>query len=103
MCGHITKEVHTINDCLTQFLFVAEVITVVPESFNGDFIISEKQLRYAIGNKKREAIVIRTLPNTKDKLSQTILLYQSALFNGGCGSLFKRKRRKAFAGRHAKC
>ncbi len=68
--GHITKEVHTINDCLTQFLFVAELITVVPESFNGDFIISEKQLRYAIGNKKREAIVIRTLPNTKDKLSQ---------------------------------
>ena len=49
---------------------VAELITVVPESFNGDFIISEKQLRYAIGNKKREAIVIRTLPNTKDKLSQ---------------------------------
>ena len=56
--------------CLTQFLFVAEVITVVPESLNGDFIISEKQLRYAIGNKKREAVVIRTLPNTNDKLSR---------------------------------
>ena len=68
--GHITKEVHTINDCLTQFLFVAEVITIVPELFNGDFIVSEKQLRYAIGNKKREAIIIRTLPNTKDKLSK---------------------------------
>ena len=68
--GHITKEVHTINDCLTQFLFVAEVITVVPEPFNGDLIISEKQLRYAIGNKKREAVIIRTLPNTKDKLTQ---------------------------------
>ena len=68
--GHITKEVHTINKCLTQFLFVAEVITVVPETLNGDFIISEKQLRYAIGNKKREAVVIRTLPNTHDKLSR---------------------------------
>ena len=68
--GHITKEVYTINDCLTQFLFVAEVITIVPELFNGDFIVSEKQLRYAIGNKKREAIIIRTLPNTKDKLSK---------------------------------
>ena len=43
--GHITKEVYTINDCLTQFLFVAEVITIVPELFNGDFIVSEKQLR----------------------------------------------------------
>jgi kynurenine formamidase len=55
---------------LKQFLFVAEVVTVVPESKDNDFIISEKQLRYAIGNKKREAVVIRTLPNTKDKLSR---------------------------------
>ena len=68
--GHITKELYTINDCLTQFLFVTEVITVVPESFEGDYIISEKQLRYAIGNKKREAVVIRTLPNTTDKLNR---------------------------------
>ena len=68
--GHITKDVYTINACLTQFLFVAEVITVVPEPLNGDFVISEKQLRYAIGNKKREAIIIRTLPNTSDKLSR---------------------------------
>lgn len=68
--GHITEEVYSINKCLTQFLFVAEVITVVPEPLNGDFIISEKQLRYAIGNKKREAVVIRTLPNTHDKLSR---------------------------------
>ena len=35
-----------------------------------DFIISKKQLRFLLGNKKREAIVIRTLPNTKDKLSR---------------------------------
>ena len=33
-------------------------------------VISEKQLRYAIGNKKREAVVIRTLPNTKDTLNR---------------------------------
>ena len=68
--GHITEEIHSINSCLKQFLFVAEVITVVPESKDGDFIISEKQLRYAIGNKKREAVIIRTLPNTKDKLNR---------------------------------
>jgi kynurenine formamidase len=46
------------------------VITVVPEKKGEDLIISEKQLRYAIGNKKREAVVIRTLPNTKDKLNR---------------------------------
>ena len=68
--GHITEEVHSINSCLKQFLFVAEVITVVPEKNGEDLVISEKQLRYAIGNKKREAVVIRTLPNTKDKLNR---------------------------------
>ena len=68
--GHITEKAYSINSCLKQFLFVSEVITVVPEKSDSDLIISEKQLRYAIGNKKREAVVIRTLPNTKDKLSR---------------------------------
>ena len=68
--GHITEETYSINSSLKQFLFVSEVITVVPEKRGDDLIISEKQLRYAIGNKKREAVVIRTLPNTKDKLSR---------------------------------
>ena len=68
--GHITEKAYSINSCLKQFLFVSEVITVVPEKSDTDLIISEKQLRYAIGNKKREAVVIRTLPNTKDKLSR---------------------------------
>ena len=68
--GHITEMAYSINSCLKQFLFVSEVITVVPEKSDTDLIISEKQLRYAIGNKKREAVVIRTLPNTKDKLSR---------------------------------
>jgi len=66
--GHITEEPYSVNTCLKQFLFVAEVITVVPEKRDDDLIISEKQIRYAIGNKKREAVVIRTLPNTKEKL-----------------------------------
>lgn len=68
--GHITQESYSINSCLKQFLFVTEVITVVPEKSDADLIISEKQLRYAIGNKKREAVIIRTLPNTKDKLTR---------------------------------
>ena len=67
--GHITEKVYSINKCLKQFFFVAEVVTVVPEKKGKDFVISAKQLRYAIGNKKREAIIIRTLPNTKEKLS----------------------------------
>ncbi|WP_452222287.1 cyclase family protein [Lacinutrix salivirga] len=68
--GHITEKVHSINKQLKQFFFHAEVVTVAPEKLNDDFVISKKQLQFAIGNKKREAIVIRTLPNTTDKLSR---------------------------------
>lgn len=68
--GHITEEVHSVNKNLKQFFFLAEVITVAPEMQDDDFIISKKQLQFAIGNKKRRAIVIRTIPNTKEKLSQ---------------------------------
>ncbi|OBQ51663.1 cyclase family protein [Tamlana sp. s12] len=67
--GHITEEVHSINEHLKQFFFLAEVITVAPERLNGDSVISEKQIKFALGNKKRDALVIRTIPNTLDKLS----------------------------------
>jgi len=68
--GHITEKVHSINKNLKQFFFFAEVITVAPEKLNDDFVISKKQLQFALGLKKRDAIVIRTLPNTTEKLSQ---------------------------------
>jgi len=68
--GHITEKVHSINQNLKQFFFLAEVITVAPELVNDDFVISKKQLQYALGNKKRDAVVIRTLPNTNGKLSR---------------------------------
>ena len=68
--GHITTEPYTIHECLNQFLVVAELINVIPETQDQDFVISEKQLRFAMGNKKREAVVIRTLPNTTEKLNR---------------------------------
>jgi len=68
--GHITKEKYSINKHLKQFFFLAEVITVAPEKFEDDYVISAKQLQFAIGNKKRDAIVIRTMPNTNEKKSK---------------------------------
>jgi len=67
--GHITEKVHSINKNLKQFFFLAEVITVAPENYLKDFVISKKQLQFALGNKKRDALVVRTIPNTKEKLS----------------------------------
>ena len=85
--GHITEKVHSINDNLKQFFFLAEVITVAPERLNGDSVISKKQIQFALGNKKRDAIVIRTMPNTRDKLSRqysntnpTYLLQDAAVY-----------------------
>jgi kynurenine formamidase len=65
--GHITEEVHSINQQLQQFFFFAELVTVVPEKMGDDYVISKKQLQNSLGNKKREAIVIRTLPNFTEK------------------------------------
>ena len=46
---------------------IGEVVGVAPESKDGDEVISKKQLHLALGNKKRDAIVIRTLPNGENK------------------------------------
>ena len=67
--GHISGKVHSINKNLKQFFFLAEVISVAPEVYMNDSMISEKQLKFALGNKKRDALVIRTLPNLSDKKS----------------------------------
>ena len=68
--GHITEDFYSINEQLKQFFYLSEVITVAPEAHKQDFIFSKKQLQYALGNKKREALVIRTIPNITDKLTK---------------------------------
>ncbi len=67
--GHITEEVHSVNKNLKYFIFLTEVVTIAPLFHNGDFMIGVKQLKTALKNKKRDAIVIRTLPNLDDKKS----------------------------------
>lgn len=68
--GHVTEKVHSVNKNLHQFFFLAELITIAPLFLNGDFIIGVKQLKTALQNKKRDAIVIRTLPNLEEKKSK---------------------------------
>lgn len=68
--GHITEEFHSVNQNLKKYFFLAEVITIAPEKQKGDFVISKKQLQYAIRNSKAEAIVIRTMPNLREKLNK---------------------------------
>ena len=85
--GHITKEVHSVNKNLKYYIFLAEVITVAPILVDGDFVIATKQLKMALRNKKRDAVIIRTLPNLEEKKSArysntnpTYLLEETAIF-----------------------
>lgn len=65
--GHITEKVYSVNKHLKQFFFLAEVISVAPEKYMRDTMVSEAQLKFALGDKKVDALVIRTLPNFSDK------------------------------------
>lgn len=67
--GHITKEFYSINECLKTFFFTAEVVSIVPERKEEDLVITKTQLETALQTKP-EAIIIRTLPNTDDKLKR---------------------------------
>nr|WP_294778273.1 cyclase family protein [uncultured Flavobacterium sp.] len=65
--GHITKEFYSINQCLKQFFFSAELISIEPKMVGLDLIITKEQIQTALNGKSAEAIVIRTLPNETDK------------------------------------
>jgi kynurenine formamidase len=65
--GHITKEFYSLNQCLKQFFFIAELITITPENVVDDLIITKFQITTALNGKTPEAIVIRTLPNETNK------------------------------------
>ena len=68
--GHISENFNSVNTALKRFFFIAEVISVAPESKGEDRFISAKQLRHLLKGKKPEAVVIRTLPNIFTKKSQ---------------------------------
>lgn len=68
--GHISKENYTINQHLKSFFFLAELVTVLPEEQkDGDFVITRKQIETLLGDKRPEAIVIRTVSNPPAKMN----------------------------------
>jgi kynurenine formamidase len=68
--GHITRDFFSINQCLKQFFFTAELISITPESINDDLIITKVQVETSLNEKMPEALVIRTLPNVDEKKSK---------------------------------
>jgi arylformamidase len=74
--GHISRELVSIENAFSRYWWLAQLISIKPEQAladsegikTGDTIITMKQLQEALGNNIPEAIVIRTLPNSLDKL-----------------------------------
>lgn len=71
--GHITNDFYSINQTLKQFFFFAKLITVEPEKIGDDLVITKESISTSLNvtsGKSLEAIIIRTLPNQKDKKSR---------------------------------
>ena len=91
--GHISADGATLNQCLTKFHFIAEVITVAPEkAVSGDFVISLKSVREKIKHTYAQALVIRTTPNSNSKKTSNYsgtnppyLDHQAAAYLVECG------------------
>ena len=90
--GHITRDFFSINQYLKQFFFTAEVISVQPVALGEDFAITKDHIEKALGKKRPQAIVIRTLPNLVNKKSKKYsntnwpyLLEEAALYIRECG------------------
>jgi kynurenine formamidase len=68
--GHITSAFYSINQCLKQFFFIAELISIQPEKIDDDFVITKQQIESLFNTTATEALIIRTLPNASTKKSQ---------------------------------
>jgi|TARA_Y100000385_G_scaffold290727_1_gene365109 kynurenine formamidase len=64
--GHISKEKESINECVKTYFFTTQLISIEPTQQDGDLIITKAQIEQAI-EPQTESIIIRTLPNGKDK------------------------------------
>ncbi|MDG2506486.1 MAG: cyclase family protein [Crocinitomicaceae bacterium] len=69
-CGHITEAFHSVNDGLKQFFFNAQLISFVPDQQNEDEVITLEQLKSVHLNKDVEALIIRTIPNSDQKITR---------------------------------
>lgn len=78
--GHITNDFYSINQSLKQFFFLAKLITIEPVKIGDDYVITKEHISTSLNvttegastslNVTSEALIIRTLPNQKDKKSK---------------------------------
>lgn len=67
--GHITEEIHSINEVLQKSFFIARLVSLTPNENDTDRIITKAALQALLGKQGPEALVLRTLPNEDGKLT----------------------------------
>jgi arylformamidase len=67
--GHISADKYPIYKQLKEFFFVARLITVQPEALGNDLVILPKHISDLARNEWPEALIIRSLPNSAEKLN----------------------------------
>lgn len=82
--GHITPEVHSINQHLKTHFFEATLISITPEKQGEDHVITAKQLDEALDGRHCEALVIRTLPNLETKQEENYSATNPAYLEVAC-------------------
>ncbi len=85
--GHITREVHSVNQVLTNFFFQARLISILPkrvvrEDGEVDFVIGPDQLD--LDGFEGEALIVRSLPNVGAKLNKNYSNTNPPYFDLGC-------------------
>ena len=90
--GHISREFYSINQTLKTFFFLSKLISVEPETRGEDKVISEAILKEKIQANETEALIIRTLPNFREKQTKKYshtnwpyLSEEAAVYLRNCG------------------
>lgn len=87
--GHIDEEIVSIHQTLKNFFFPCRLVTVDPKPYSGDEadyvkrgdeVISRKLLEKVISDDFIEAVVVRTVPNTNEKLEKNYSNTNPAFF-----------------------
>jgi kynurenine formamidase len=69
--GHISSEKGaTINHCLQEYLFPAQLISIYPAKKDEDYVITLSDVIGHLNGSSPEALIIRTLPNDQSKMTR---------------------------------
>ncbi len=71
--GHITETVHSVNGIISELFYEAEVVSIEPierknEDGLTDLIVTKELIQQTVKSENIEALLVRTLPNSDDKL-----------------------------------